>query len=280
MAKFIDNVKSFVNTKILKKVHKRENIESGYVLETKNLGITFGGLKAAQNVNLKIKKNQIYGLIGPNGAGKTTVFNLLTGVYQPTDGEFFLNGENLTGLPQDKINHKGIARTFQNIRLFKRMTVLENVKVSSNIHMNYGIFAGIFKTKKYWEQEDKATKEALEILEVLGLSEYINEQAQNLPYGKQRKLEIARALASHPSILCLDEPAAGMNPIETEELMETIKIVREKFNTAILLIEHDMKLVMGICEWIKVISLGKEIATGTPAEIKNNKEVIAAYLGD
>ena len=160
------------------------------------------------------------------------------------------------------------------------MSVLENVKVSSNINMNYGLFASIFKTKKYWEQEDKATAEALEILEVLGLLEYKDEQAQNLPYGKQRKLEIARALASHPAILCLDEPAAGMNPIETEELMETIQTVRKKFKTAILLIEHDMKLVMGICEWIKVISFGKEIATGTPNEIKNNKEVITAYLGE
>ena len=160
------------------------------------------------------------------------------------------------------------------------MSVLENVKVSSNIHMNYSMFDGIFKTKKYFEQEDKATAEAMEILKVLGLEEYVNEEAQNLPYGKQRKLEIARALASRPAVLCLDEPAAGMNPIETEELMETIKIVREKFNTAILLIEHDMKLVMGICEWIKVISFGKEIATGTPVEIRNNKEVITAYLGE
>ena len=166
-------------------------------------------------------------------------------------------------MPGDPLRAKYIADNF-----------LENVKVASNVHMNYGIFAGIFKTKKYWEEEDRATKEAMEILEVLGLAEYKDEEAQNLPYGKQRKLEIARGLASHPAILCLDEPAAGMNPTETEELMETIKIVREKFNTAILLIEHDMKLVMGICEWITVLSFGKVIATGTPNEIKNNQEVI------
>jgi branched-chain amino acid transport system ATP-binding protein len=205
---------------------------------------------------------------------------MLTGVYVPTSGTVELRGQDVTKMvPHNRVKI-GIARTFQNIRLFKRMSVLDNVKVSSNIHMNYSIFDGIFKTKRYWAQEDKATEEALEILEVLGLKEYADEQAQNLPYGKQRKLEIARALASHPAILCLDEPAAGMNPIETEELMETIKVVREKYNTAILLIEHDMKLVMGICEWIKVISFGKEIATGTPDEIKHNKEVITAYLGE
>lgn len=249
-------------------------------LKANNISIVFGGLHAVENFSIEIKEGELVGLIGPNGAGKTTVFNMLTGVYIPTSGTIEIRGEDVTKMSAHNRVKMGISRTFQNIRLFKRMSVLENVKVSSNIHMNYSLFDGIFKTKKYWEQEDKATKEALEILEVLGLSEYVAEQAQNLPYGKQRKLEIARALASHPSILCLDEPAAGMNPIETEELMETIKIVKEKFNTAILLIEHDMKLVMGICEWIKVISFGKEIATGTPDEIKNNKEVIAAYLGE
>lgn len=250
------------------------------VLKANKISIVFGGLHAVEDFSIEIKEGELVGLIGPNGAGKTTVFNMLTGVYVPTSGTVELRGQDVTkSSPHERVKI-GISRTFQNIRLFKRMSVLENVKVASNIHMNYGIFSAIFKTKKYWEQEDKATAEALEILEVLGLSEYKDEQAQNLPYGKQRKLEIARALASHPAILCLDEPAAGMNPIETEELMETIKIVREKFNTAILLIEHDMKLVMGICEWIKVISFGKEIATGTPTEIKNNKEVIAAYLGE
>ena len=250
------------------------------VLKANNISIVFGGLKAVENFSIEIKEGELVGLIGPNGAGKTTVFNMLTGVYVPTSGTVELRGQDVTKMSPHNRVKIGISRTFQNIRLFKRMSVLENVKLSSNVHMTYSIFDGIFKTKKYWEQEDKATEEAMEILEVLGLTEYVDEQAQNLPYGKQRKLEIARALASHPAILCLDEPAAGMNPIETEELMETIKIVREKFNTAILLIEHDMKLVMGICEWIKVISFGKEIATGTPNEIKNNKEVITAYLGE
>lgn len=250
------------------------------VLKASDLTIVFGGLRAVENFSIEIKEGELVGLIGPNGAGKTTVFNMLTGVYVPTSGTVELRGQDVTKMVTHNRVKIGIARTFQNIRLFKRMSVLDNVKVSSNIHMNYSIFDGIFKTKRYWAQEDKATEEALEILEVLGLKEYADEQAQNLPYGKQRKLEIARALASHPAILCLDEPAAGMNPIETEELMETIKVVREKYNTAILLIEHDMKLVMGICEWIKVISFGKEIATGTPDEIKHNKEVITAYLGE
>ena len=250
------------------------------VLKANNISIVFGGLHAVEDFSIEIKEGELVGLIGPNGAGKTTVFNMLTGVYVPTSGTVELRGQDVTKMSPHNRVKIGISRTFQNIRLFKRMSVLENVKVSSNLHMNYGIFTSIFKTKKYWEQEDKATNEALEILKVLGLEEYKDEQAQNLPYGKQRKLEIARALASHPAILCLDEPAAGMNPIETEELMETIQIVREKFNTAVLLIEHDMKLVMGICEWIKVISFGKEIATGTPEQIKNNPEVISAYLGE
>ena len=250
------------------------------VLKANNISMVFGGLHAVENFSIEIKQGELVGLIGPNGAGKTTVFNMLTGVYIPTSGTIELRGHDVTKMnPHNRVKI-GISRTFQNIRLFKRMSVLENVTLSSNVHMSYSIFDGIFKTKKYWEQEDKATAEAMEILEVLGLTEFADEQAQNLPYGKQRKLEIARALASHPAILCLDEPAAGMNPTETEELMETIKIVREKYNTAILLIEHDMKLVMGICELIKVISFGKEIATGTPDEIKNNKEVITAYLGE
>jgi len=250
------------------------------ILKANNISMIFGGLHAVENFSIEIKQGELVGLIGPNGAGKTTVFNMLTGVYVPTSGTIELRGQDVTKMSPHNRVKIGISRTFQNIRLFKRMSVLENVKLSSNVHMDYSIFDGIFKTKKYWSQEDKATEEAMEILKVLGLTEYAEEQAQNLPYGKQRKLEIARALASHPAILCLDEPAAGMNPIETEELMETIKIVREKFNTAILLIEHDMKLVMGICEWIKVISFGKEIATGTPNEIKNNQEVITAYLGE
>ena len=250
------------------------------VLNAKNISIEFGGLKAVENFSIEIKEGELVGLIGPNGAGKTTVFNMLTGVYLATSGSIELRGQDVTKMSPHKRVEIGISRTFQNIRLFKRMSVLENVKLSANVHMNYSIFEGIFKTKKYWEQEEKATAEAMEILKDLGLEQYADEEAQNLPYGKQRKLEIARALASHPAILCLDEPAAGMNPIETEELMETIKIVREKYKTAILLIEHDMKLVMGICEWIKVLCFGKEIASGTPEEIKNNPEVISAYLGE
>ena len=250
------------------------------VLKAENISIEFGGLKAVDNFSIEIREGELVGLIGPNGAGKTTVFNMLTGVYIPTNGKIELDNVEVTNMNAHKRVKIGIARTFQNIRLFKRMTVLENVKLASNIHMDYNIFQGIFKTKKYYEQEDKSTKEALEILEVLGLSEYKDELAKNLPYGKQRKLEIARALAAKPKILCLDETAAGMNPIETLELMETIKVVREKFNTAILLIEHDMKLVMGICEWITVLSFGKIIAKGTPDEIKNNPEVISAYLGE
>ena len=186
------------------------------ILKASNLSIVFGGLRAVDNFNIEIKEGELVGLIGPNGAGKTTVFNMLTGVYTPTSGTVELCGKDVTKLSPHKRVELGISRTFQNIRLFKRMSVLENVKVSTNIHMNYNFFDGIFKTKKYYEQEDKSTNEALEILEVLGLKEYANEEAQNLPYGKQRKLEIARALASKPAILCLDEPAAGMNPTETD----------------------------------------------------------------
>ena len=237
MAKFIDNVKNLVNTKILKKVHKRENIKSDYVLETKDLGITFGGLKAAQNVNLKIKKNQIYGLIGPNGAGKTTVFNLLTGVYQPTYGEFYLNGENLTGLPQDKINHKGIARTFQNIRLFNNMTVVRNVMVglSNQPEFKCNLFESILRLPKHFKVEKEMREKAKELLRIFDLEDERNNLACNLPYGKQRKLEIARALATNPKLLLLDEPAAGMNPNETEDLVKTIKIIRDQFDMTILL---------------------------------------------
>ena len=281
MAKFIDNVKSFVNTKILKKVHKRENIESGYVLETKNLGITFGGLKAAQNVNLKIKKNQIYGLIGPNGAGKTTVFNLLTGVYQPTDGEFFLNGENLTGLPQDKINHKGIARTFQNIRLFNNMTVVRNVMVglSNQPEFKCNLFESILRLPKHFRVEKEMREKAKELLRIFDLEDERNNLACNLPYGKQRKLEIARALATNPKLLLLDEPAAGMNPHETEDLRKTVQILRERFDITILLIEHDLKFVSGICDRITVLNFGTVIAQGSTKDALSDPEVIRAYIG-
>lgn len=281
MAKFIENVKSFVNTKILKKVHKRENIESSYVLETKNLSITFGGLKAAQNVNLKIKKNQIYGLIGPNGAGKTTVFNLLTGVYQPTDGEFFLNGENLTGLPQDKINHKGIARTFQNIRLFNNMTVVRNVMVglSNQPEFKCNLFESILRLPKHFRVEKEMREKAKELLRIFDLEDERNNLACNLPYGKQRKLEIARALATNPKLLLLDEPAAGMNPNETEDLVKTIKIIRDKFDMTILLIEHDMKFVSGLCDEITVLNFGTVLTEGDTKTALNNPEVIKAYIG-
>jgi len=281
MANFIENVKSFVNTKILKKSHKRENIESGYVLETRNLGITFGGLKAAQNVNLKIKKNQIYGLIGPNGAGKTTVFNLLTGVYQPTDGEFFLNGENLTGLPQDKINHKGIARTFQNIRLFNNMTVVRNVMVglSNQPEFKCNLFESILRLPKHFKVEKSMREKAKELLRIFDLEDERNNLACNLPYGKQRKLEIARALATNPKLLLLDEPAAGMNPHETEDLVNTIKIIRERFDMTILLIEHDMKFVSGLCDEITVLNFGTVLTQGETKAALNNPEVIKAYIG-
>ena len=276
MAKFIESVKSL----FVKKKHG-ENIQSDYVLETRNLGISFGGLKAAQNVNLKIKKNQIYGLIGPNGAGKTTVFNLLTGVYQPTEGEFFLNGENLTGLPQDKINHKGIARTFQNIRLFNNMTVVRNVMVglSNQPEYNCSLFESILRLPSHFRVEKEMRERAKELLAIFGLEDERNNLACNLPYGKQRKLEIARALATNPKLLLLDEPAAGMNPHETEDLVNTIKIIREKFDMTILLIEHDMKFVSGLCDEITVLNFGTVLTQGDTKTALNDPEVIKAYIG-
>ena len=281
MAKFIDNIKNFVNTKILKNSHKRENIESSYVLETRNLGITFGGLKAAQNVNLKIKKNEIYGLIGPNGAGKTTIFNLLTGVYQPTDGEFFLNGENLTGLPQDKINHKGVARTFQNIRLFNNMTVVRNVMVGLSNQPEYkcSLIESLLRLPKHFKVEKAMRQRAKELLRIFDLEDERNNLACNLPYGKQRKLEIARALATNPKLLLLDEPAAGMNPHETEDLVNTIKKICDMFDMTVLLIEHDMKFVSGLCDRITVLNFGTVLAEGDTKTALNNPEVIKAYIG-
>ncbi len=255
---------------------------SEYVLETNNLGISFGGLKAADNVNLKIKKNELYGLIGPNGAGKTTIFNLLTGVYKPTTGTFYLNGENLTGLSQMAINKKGIARTFQNIRLFNNMSVIKNVMVALSNQPEYklNVFQSIFRTPKHYKVENEMRAKAKEILKVFGLLEERNQLAYNLPYGKQRKLEIARALATNPKLLLLDEPAAGMNPQETEELMGTIKFVRDNFDMTILLIEHDMKLVGGICDRLTVLNFGQELCSGDTKSVLNNPEVIKAYLGD
>ena len=253
-----------------------------YVLETRELGISFGGLKAAQKVNLKIKKNEIYGLIGPNGAGKTTVFNMLTGVYLPTYGSFFLNGEELRGLSQEAINKKGIARTFQNIRLFNNMTVIRNVMVGLHNLPEYkcGIFPTILRFRKQFVLEKKMVEHAERLLEIFGLLEFKNHLACNLPYGKQRKLEIARALATNPTLLLLDEPAAGMNPNETAELMDTIRFVRDKFDMTILLIEHDMSLVKGICDNVTVLNFGTTLAEGKTDEALSNPEVVRAYLGD
>ena len=255
---------------------------SEYVLKTENLGISFGGLKAVDGVNLEIKKNQIYGLIGPNGAGKTTVFNMLTGVYQPTTGTFYLNGKELKGYSQDVINQKGIARTFQNIRLFNNMTVIRNVMVGFHNLPEYkcSFLSSIFRLKKHWQVEKAMRERAKEILEIFGLKEERNLLAYNLPYGKQRKLEIARALATNPTLLLLDEPAAGMNPQETAELMDTIRFVRDKFDMTILLIEHDMSLVSGICDELTVLNFGQTLAQGETGAVLSDPAVVKAYLGD
>ncbi len=255
---------------------------SNIVLETKNLGISFGGLKAAQNVNITVKKNQLYGLVGPNGAGKTTVFNLITGVYQPTEGTFFLEGEELKGKSQETINHKGIARTFQNIRLFNNMSVIRNVMVGLHYQKEFqcSFVTSILRLPKHFKVEKAMREKAKEILKIFDLYEERNNLACNLPYGKQRKLEIARALATNPKLLLLDEPAAGMNPNETAELMETIRFIRDNFDMTILLIEHDMKFVSGLCDEITVLNFGTELAQGDPAVVLKNPEVITAYLGD
>ncbi len=250
------------------------------VLIAKNLGISFGGLKAVSDFNLDINQGELVGLIGPNGAGKTTVFNLLTGVYEPTEGEFFLNGVRMNGKKTYQVVASGIARTFQNIRLFKNLTVLENVKIAFTKNINYSIFKAIFRSKSYWKEEAEIDKKARELLSLFNLEDKADYLANNLPYGAQRKLEIARALATDMKLLLLDEPAAGMNPTETAELLQCINLIRQKFNVSILLIEHDMSLVMNICERIVVIDYGSIIASGLPKEIANNKKVIAAYLGE
>ncbi len=254
--------------------------EDAPVLETTGLGIRFGGLQAAENVNLTLKDNEIVGLIGPNGAGKTTVFNMLTGVYLPTDGDIKLMGRSIKGRKTYEIVTAGIARTFQNIRLFKSMTVLENIKVAFHSRMHYSAASGIFRLPKYAREEQGIDIRARELLRVFNMEDTADVRADALPYGQQRKLEICRALATNPKVLLLDEPAAGMNPIETKELMETISLIRDRFSVAVLLIEHDMKLVMGICERIYVLSYGRVLAEGSPYEIRNNPEVIAAYLGN
>ncbi len=253
---------------------------SEYILETRELGISFGGLKAAQDVNLKIKKKQLYGLIGPNGAGKTTVFNMLTGVYKPTHGTFYLDGEDLTGKSPIEINKKGIARTFQNIRLFSNMSVIDNVLVGMGNQSRCNLLESIFRLPRYFKTERELRAKARELLRVFGLDEERRSLACNLPYGKQRKLEIARALATNPKLLLLDEPAAGMNPQETAELVETILFVRDHFDMTILLIEHDMSFVSGLCDELTVLNFGTTLAQGGVSEVLNNPEVIRAYLGD
>ena len=250
------------------------------LLEVKSLGISFGGLRAVDDFNLKIEKGQLYGLIGPNGAGKTTVFNMLTGVYKPTDGSIFLDGENITGKKTIDINKHGIARTFQNIRLFHQQSVIDNVKIGLHNEHTYSTLSGILRLPSYRKTEKIMNEKAMELLEVFDLQDEADILASNLPYGKQRKLEIARALATDPKLLLLDEPAAGMNPNETKELMETIRFVRDKFDMTVLLIEHDMKLVSGICEELTVLNFGQVLAQGKTSDVLNNPEVINAYLGE
>ena len=249
------------------------------VLKAEHLGISFGGLKAVSDFDIQIGQNELVGLIGPNGAGKTTIFNLLTGVYQPTEGVIYLNGKSMAKKKPNQMVKEGIARTFQNIRLFKELSVLDNVKVAFNQGMSYSVLKSIFRTPSYWKEEAEIDRKARELLAVFHMEDKADSLAQNLPYGQQRKLEIARALATNPKLLLLDEPAAGMNPTETAELMDTISTIRKNFNISILLIEHDMSLVMSICERLIVIDYGQIIAKGTPNEIANNEKVIGAYLG-
>lgn len=250
------------------------------MLEVKNIGISFGGLKAVDNFSLELQENELSGLIGPNGAGKTTIFNLLTGVYRPDNGSIRLDGKELTGKSIIEINQAGIARTFQNIRLFSNLSVLDNVKAGLHNHHSYSTFEGIFRLPRYRAQEKEMNRRAEELLSVFHLEQMSEVKAKNLPYGSQRKLEIARALATEPKLLLLDEPAAGMNPNETAELMETIQLVRKRFHMTILLIEHDMKLVSGICERLTVLNFGKLLKQGDTQEVLHDPEVVKAYLGE
>lgn len=250
------------------------------MLDVKNLSISFGGLKAVDDFSITIEKGQLYGLIGPNGAGKTTIFNLLTGVYKPDGGRILLDGKDIIGHKAIQINQAGIARTFQNIRLFKELSVLDNVKVGLHNHHKYSTLSGILRLPSYYKVEKEMDERAMELLKVFDLDKEFDYKASNLPYGKQRKLEIARALATEPKLLLLDEPAAGMNPNETAELMKTIRFVRDHFDMTVLLIEHDMKLVSGICERLTVLNFGHMLAEGPTSEVLSNPEVIKAYLGE
>lgn len=252
----------------------------GNMLEVKHLGISFGGLRAVNEFELNIKKGALYGLIGPNGAGKTTVFNLLTGVYKPDSGSIMLDGDDITGKSTIEINKAGVARTFQNIRLFKQLSVLDNVKAGFHNSHKYSMFAGIFHTPSYRRVEAEMDEKAMEILKVFDLDKDASYLAANLPYGEQRKLEIARAMATEPKLLLLDEPAAGMNPNETQALMDMIQFVREHFGMTVLLIEHDMRLVSGICEELTVLNFGRVLAQGRTADVLNDPQVITAYLGE
>ena len=249
------------------------------ILECRRIGIDFGGLSAVDEFTIAIGRTEICGIIGPNGAGKTTIFNLLTNVYRPTRGSILVNGVDTLGMTTDEVNRRGVARTFQNIRLFKDLTVEENVLIGLHNSMNYSVASSMLRLPKYWKQEKEARERVRELLHIFHMENMTAQQAGSLPYGAQRRLEIVRSLATNPGILLLDEPAAGMNPSETAELMETIRKIRDEFHIAIMLIEHDMKLVMGICEGIAVLNYGRTIAKGTPDEIRNNPVVIEAYLG-
>lgn len=256
-----------------------KEVISENVLEVNNLSISFGGLKAVDEVSFKLKKGELLGLIGPNGAGKTTLFNMLSGVYTPTSGKIILDGQKVNGISPDKLSKLGVARTFQNIRLFDNLTVLDNVKLAMNQYMEYGILSGIFRFPSYWQEENETTELSKEILKSLSLEKYFRAYAGSLSYGNQRKLEIARAMATRPKVLLLDEPAAGMNESETQDLMDSIKIIREKTGVSILLIEHDMNLVLGISERLVVLNYGEILAEGNPREVISNEEVVKAYLG-